>query len=129
MAVLAALTICGCSQDARKDYGAAGSNAANAAKETGKAIDADASAVGRSISDAANSSSSTNDQTSSRVKQAILDSPNIEATDLVVNTVDRTVTLSGSVQTEEQNQEAEHIARRLLGPVYTVDDQLKVSGR
>ena len=127
-AALACLAIAGCSQEARNDYKAAGSSVTTAAKDAEKAVDADAVATGQSFADATDSTAKANHDTSARVKQALLDSPDIETTDLKVDTNGRTVTLHGGVQTEEQNQRAEQLARELLGSAYTVEDQLKVGG-
>jgi len=128
IAAIAGISLFGCSQETRNDYHAAGSSVADAAKDTGKAIDADAKDVERSIADAGSSVQRANRETSARVRRAILDAPDIVATDLVVETKERNVTLRGIVETEVQNQSAEHIVRDLLGPAYTVDDQLTIGG-
>ena len=123
---VAFLTLTGCTQEAQKDYGNAGSHAASAAKATGKAISADASAVGHSVKDAVVNAQDANSRVSGRVKQAILDTPTIITSDLSVGTSGRTVTLHGWVHSEDQNQTAQKVARKVAGPFYTVDDQLKV---
>jgi len=125
--IVAVITLTGCSPEARRDYSAAGSSVATAAKDTGKAIGADAKAVGHSVANAANGTTDPNDDTTKRIKKAILDAPDIQTNDLVVEADDRKVTLRGTVQSEIQNQLAEHLARRLLGSAYEVDDQLQVS--
>jgi osmotically-inducible protein OsmY len=125
----AVLSVAGCTQSARSDYGAAGSNAATAAKDAEKGIVADATAAGHTITGAVDNTSKVNNQTSAKVKQAILDAPDIETTDLTVDTNGRTVTLHGSVLTEVQNQRAEQLARSVLGSAYYVNDQLAVSSQ
>jgi osmotically-inducible protein OsmY len=126
---IAGIIITGCTDEARTDYSDAGSKTAIAAKDTGKAIVADATAAAHSVAGEIDNASRANNQTSAKVKRAILDATDIETTELSVDTNGSKVTLHGSVVTEVQNQRAEQLARSVVGPNYTVDDKLAVSSQ
>ncbi len=128
-ATLAALTMTGCSLEARSEYRSAGFKAEAAGHDAGKAIGTDAKLVGHSIADAWNHAGNGDDKTSARIRNAIVTAPDIQTSDLKVCTNGSMVTLRGSVATEVQNQSAEHIARATLGRAYKVDDQLRVNSQ
>lgn len=124
--IAAIAMLAGCTQTARSDYSSAGHKAASAVGDVGKAISADATATGHTIRDALGSKSKPDDRTAARVSQAILKATDIRTTRLRVTVEGNTAILRGTVETELQNQHAEHLARHTLGPGYTVDDQLVV---
>jgi len=126
LGALILVAIVACSQTARKGYRAAGQSVETAAKDTSNAIRADASAADRWVSDKTAHSSSADNETSAKVAEVLLSDPQIETTDLTVDTAGNVVTLHGSIASEVENQRAEQIARNVLGSVYEVDDQLKV---
>jgi len=139
--IAAVLAIGGCTDQAKQDYSAAGTDAANAAKETGKAISEDASKAGASFKSGADKAGQSlsaaaagakkalsNDETSASVQQALLAAKDLKTTNLKVDTTGTLVTLHGSVPTDDQKRRAEEIAKGVLGSTYTLDDQLKVNG-
>ncbi len=120
-------TVGGCSEGSRRNYDAAGAHVINAAKETGHAISEDANKAGHTVSDSVDGSAKSNDDLSDKVQDALLNSTEIHARDISVSTSGNLVTIRGEVGSEVENQQAEHIARGVLGSKYTVDDQLKVN--
>ena len=63
-----------------------------------------------------------------RVKTALLNAPDIVAPRIDVETVNRVVTLSGRVQSKEEEQKAIDIARSVSG-VAEVKSTLQISGK
>jgi hypothetical protein len=137
--VLIGLFAFGCSEEAKTDYSNAGAHLKAAGKDTGMAINsdmrqagatlqADADAAQKPLSDAAAKvqKALNNDETSVAVKQALIAAKDLQISDLEVDTKDKTVTLRGSVPTEDQNQRAEKLTRTMLGSSYIVEDDLMV---
>jgi len=126
LAIFACVALSGCSQEARKEYSDAGSNAATALKDTGQAIGADAKVVKHSISESTKHGGNESDHVSASVKQSLETTPNLQITNLKVETNDGNVTLTGGVPTMIQKERAEHVAKAVVGSAFVIDNQLEI---
>ncbi len=134
---IAALLLGGCSQEAKQDLNAAGDAAGTAVSKTGEAAATDAQKAGEAVEKTAeagveavkDTAENVADSTMTpKVKQAILAASGLEAKDINVETANNTVTLKGSVPTEDQKKQAGTIAEGVAGKEFKVDNQLTVSG-
>lgn len=117
-----ALIVGGCTQTAKNEYSDAGSHIEAAAKDTGAALKEDATHVKEAAQDAL-----AKNELSSKIRKGMQDHPDLGIKDLSVDVSGSQVVLHGSIPSENLNQRAEHLARKLAGSGYTVDDQLSVS--
>ncbi|HVT12004.1 MAG TPA: BON domain-containing protein [Fimbriimonadaceae bacterium] len=140
-AVVLGISLFGCSQQARDEYGAAGKEASQATQDTGKAIATDAKKTGEAAAKTAeaagteikNTAANTkeagnNALETSKVKSALdtaagLDTQHI---DVDTDTSAKTITLKGSVPDEKQKKQAETVAKGIAGNDFTVIDKLVV---
>lgn len=153
LAAVLGIGLTGCTPQARQEYDAAGDKIAQGANATGEAIKTDADKTGEAIEKgAANAGEAVenatkgaaeavenagkevgeeadNAQTTLAVKNAILSADNIDATDLNVDTEDKTVFLRGSVPNAQAKQRAESIAKNLVGTKYTIKNELTVANK
>ena len=129
VATLTAVGMSGCTPQAQEKYNEAGVSASDAAKKTGDAIATDASATGKVISEKAKEAGKALDAdgVSAKVKGAFATAKSIDSSHIEVDTVDKTVTLKGSVPTAEQKKLAEDTAKTQVGAEYTVVDNLTVA--
>ena len=117
-----ALIVGGCTQASKSEYSDAGAHIEAAARDTGAALKADAAHA----KDAAQDALARNDL-SSKIRKGMQDHPDLGITDLAVDITGNQVTLHGNIPNEQLNQRAEHLARSLAGPGYSVQDLLSVS--
>ena len=135
--VLAALLLGGCSQEAKNDMSAAGDAAGTAVSKTGEAAATDAKKAGDAVENTVEAGAEAVKDTAEnvadstmtpKVKQAILGASGLEAKDINVETANNTITLKGSVPSEDQKKQAGTIAEGVAGKEFKVDNQLTVSG-
>lgn len=123
MAVIAAVVgfgvLGGCSEEAKQDYDKAGENIGKAADATGDAMATDADKAGESVEGAA---------ITGKVKSALMSAEGVDSEHINVDTVGKTVTLKGSVDTDAAKMKAEQIAKDQAGSDYTVVNELTVGG-
>lgn len=153
LAAVLGIGLTGCTPQARQEYDAAGDQIAKGADKTGEAIKTDADKTGEAIEEGAKNAGEAvenaskgavkavenagkevgeeadNAQTTLAVKNAILSADNIDATNLNVDTEEKTVYLRGSVPNAQAKQRAESIAKNLVGTKYTIKNELAVSGK
>ena len=110
----------------KRGFRAAGRGVETAAKGAGNAISKDASAAGNWLSDKADHGDEASNDLSEKVADALKSDTRISISELSVETVRNVVTLRGTIENEDQNQRAEHIARTAAGSDYQIEDQLKV---
>lgn len=151
-ALAAAALLGGCTQQARDQYDAAGSDVSKAAEHTGAAVSTDAKNTGQAVAAGAENAAATakaagekaaadakeagakaaqatdNAAMTGKVKTAITSASDLNVADLNVDTTGKTITLKGSVPTADQKKRADQIAKGIAGKDYTVDDQLTVGG-
>lgn len=133
------LFLAGCSQEAQQKMDAAGDNAAKAADQTGDAVATDANKAGQAIERGAENAgeavkgaaedaaqATDNAGMTLKIKNAILSAENLDATDLNVDTKDKTVILKGWVPNAENKKRAESIAKNTVGNEYTVRNELQI---
>jgi osmotically-inducible protein OsmY len=127
-AVLATMGLTGCTKEGQEKYGEAGDAASTAVKKTGDAAATDAAVTGEKAKEAGKEATKAVDNSgvTLKVKNALLTASDLKTSDLNVDTVDNTVHLKGSVQTEDQKKRAEEIAKGLVGDKMTVSNELTV---
>lgn len=91
-------------------------SAKSVANSAGQAVDSSMNKVGDFMDDST---------ITARVKAALIDDKSIRSTDISVKTENKAVTLSGSVESTEQKEQAVKIAKEVKG-VSTVNDKLSV---
>lgn len=92
-------------------------SAKSVANSAGQAVDSSMNKVGDFMDDST---------ITARVKAALIDDKSIRSTDISVKTENKAVTLSGSVESTEQKEQAVKIAKEVKG-VSTVNDKLSVA--
>lgn len=92
-------------------------SAKSVANSAGQAVDSSMNKVGDFMDDST---------ITARVKAALIDDKSIRSTDISVKTENKAVTLSGSVESTEQKEQAVKIAKKVKG-VSTVNDKLSVA--
>jgi|GEM_PF-1935275 len=125
---LIAVASLGCSQPARDHLTDAQSNAASAAKDTGRAMASDAKATGNAISGALDKAASSQVQLPARIEEAIRAAPDIQAVNISVTASDKKLTLEGKVTSKAQRRRAKEIASTIAGDKFQIDDHLKING-
>ena len=121
MLVVLVYGLAGCSLQSKTRYHQAGEHLVSATRDTGKAIQADATHVRDSARSAI-----LHDKVSDAVKSALLAEDELHLKDFNVTSQGQVITLIGTAPNEIMNQRAEQLARSVAGPAYVIDDQLKV---
>lgn len=153
LAAVLGIGLTGCTPQARQEYDAAGDQISQGAGKAGDAIKTDADKSGEAIEKGAKNAGEAvenatkgaaeavenagkevaeegdNAKTTLAVKNAILSADNIDASNLNVDTEEKTVYLRGSVPTAQGKQRAESIAKNLVGTKYTIKNELTVTGK
>lgn len=124
----AAALIAGCTPQAREQYGQAGQNASQAAKDAGQGVATDARAAGQAAADAADETkdAAANSMMTGQVRVALTNAHNLHVTDLNVDTLDKKIILKGVAATQEDKEQAEQLAQATAGGDYTIENQLMV---
>jgi len=127
--VVLVVIVAGCSPESKEDYKQAGDAATVAAQKAGKAIAADAKAAAPKVQAAAESAEKSAGQAlvTGKVKAALLSDKKIEAGNVTVETVDKVVTLTGTVPSADQHKAAKELASKTAGTDYKIVDKLTVS--
>jgi osmotically-inducible protein OsmY len=100
----------GCSQETKENMDA-----------TGESMAKDAQNAGANAANATEGAAVTG-----KIKTALMSAEGVDSEHINVDTVDKTVTLKGSVDTEAAKQKAEQIAKDQAGSEYTVNNELTV---
>ncbi len=137
----AVAVIGGCSPESQDDYKTAGNDLGSAAHAAGQGINTDTRGARQEIEEgtrrAAQSFSKEtsnagaaleNDKTSATLKMVLEWRRDLHLTNLKVDASGHEVTLEGVAPTHGQVWQAEQVAKNVLGPTFTVDNQLTVSG-
>jgi len=109
--------------EAERELEQAGEELERGAEELGQGIERGAEELGREIEPYARDATIT-----TKIKSKLTADPEVNPFTIDVDTVNGVVTLSGTVRTEEQRQEAEDLARGTEG-VKEVVNSLQVGGR
>lgn len=128
IAALMAVGISGCTPQAREQYSEAGQSAQMATEKTGEAIATDAKAGAEVAKDAAEESKEAidNSAVTGQVRVALSSAHDLKIDDLNVDTVDNTVKLMGTVNSDEAKKRAGMLAEGIVGKDMKVDNQLQV---
>jgi len=122
-AAVISLSIAGCSQETRDQYGAA-------SQQAGQAIKKDTDIAGKEIKKAADNTKVAvdSDLETSKVKAALTSASGLEAKKIDVETDSqtKTITLKGSVPDAKQKAQAETIAKGIGGTEFKVIDNLAI---
>lgn len=134
---IAALLLAGCSQEAKSDMAAAGDAAGTAVNKTGEAAATDAKKAGEAVEKTGEAAvEATKDAAANvadatmtpKVKTALQASSGLETKDINVETANNTITLKGSVPSEDQKKQAQKVAEGVAGKDFKVANELTVSG-
>jgi osmotically-inducible protein OsmY len=122
--VMAFGVLAGCSQGAQEEMdqagdklGQAGDKVGQSATDVGSAVAKDTEKVGEVADNAG---------VTGKVKTQLMTTEGVDASKINVDTVDNTVTLKGTVASEEAKSKAETAAKLAAGDTYTIDNQLTV---
>lgn len=153
LAAVLGIGLTGCTPEARQDYDAAGDQMSKGAGKAGEAIKTDADKSGEAIEQGAKNAGEAvtnatkgaaeavenagkevgeeadNAKTTVAVKNAILTADGIDASELNVDTEEKTLFLRGNVPNAEAKKRAEQIAKTQVGSKYTVKNELVVTGK
>ena len=109
----------GCTDAAQEEMGQAGENIGDAGTNVGSAVAKDADAAEDVVDNAG---------LTAKVKTALMTVEGVDSEHINVDTVDKTVVLKGTVDTEAAKTKAVQAAKLAAGDEYTIDDQLTVGG-
>lgn len=111
--------------EVNKSVETAGKKVANGASEAGKAVTNAAAGAGKKIEGAADAMVNT-----PKIKTALGNNPSLVGSKIDVDTNGEanTINLKGSVKNATQKNLASNIAKKMAGPSYKVNNQLKVTG-
>lgn len=119
LAILAGITVFGCSPEAKEDMSQAGDSASKAVEKTGDAVATEAEGVKQASADS---------MMTGKVRSAITTASDLKIEDLDVDTTNGVITLHGVAESSDAKENAGKIAELQGGDDYKIDNQISVKG-
>jgi osmotically-inducible protein OsmY len=130
----------GCTQQGRDEYSQAAQTSGRAAEQIGKAAKTDADATGKSLDRMAKSADKhmsadtatarrklNNVEVTAEVNSSLSAAKGLDASQIKVSTSNGVITLTGSVPSDTQREQADDVAKGIAGTKYQVEDQINVT--